>query len=434
MKVLMFTNTYLPHVGGVARSVSSFEEEFCRRGHDVRIIAPQFEGADDTTGRVLRTPAIQQFNGSDFSVQIPVPGLLADFVDSFQPDVLHSHHPFLLGDAALRLAWSRRLPLVFTYHTMYEQYTHYVPIASDALKRFVIQMSTDYCNLCTHVVAPSESVAAVLRSRGVITPISTIPTGIDAEFYSSGDGKRFRRRFEIRENSTVVGHVGRLAPEKNLDYLADAVGRYLRGRPHAVFLVVGSGDASESMQRILHDYSDQTQIVFAGKQTGQELADAYAAMDVFVFSSQSETQGMVLAEAMAAGAPAVALDAPGAREIVNERNGLLLDASASAQDFAEAIAAVAEDKSKRESMSEGAKKTAAEFSLQKCADHMLALYARLAPDRSGQREWDVDPWDRLLGRLEIEWNLLVEKTSALAAAATIETEATKSAATNQSTS
>jgi glycosyltransferase involved in cell wall biosynthesis len=428
MKIMMFTNTYLPHVGGVARSVSSYEEEFCRSGHEVRVVAPQFEGASDSAGRVLRTPAIQKFNGSDFSVRIPVPGLLADFVDSFRPDVLHSHHPFLLGDAALRLAWSRRLPLVFTYHTMYEQYTHYVPLASEALKRFVIQMSTDYCNLCTHVIAPSESVAAVLRERAVITPITSIPTGIDATFYGSGNGKQFRRRFGIPEDATVIGHVGRLAPEKNLDYLAEAVGRYLHDRPKAVFLVVGSGEAMESMQRILRDYANHNQANFADKQTGQDLADAYAAMDAFAFSSQSETQGMVLAEAMAAGVPAVALDAPGAREIVSERNGILLDASASAQEFAEAIAAVADDRARRKKMSDGAKKTAAEFSLQKCADRMLALYERLAPDPSRKTDWDVDPWDRLLGRLEIEWNLLVEKTSALAAAATIETEATRSAA------
>src|SRR5919109_613171 len=178
MRIMMFTNTYLPHVGGVARSVSSYEEEFCRRGHDVRIVAPEFEGAENSTGRVLRTPAIQHFNGSDFSVRIPQPGLMADYVDDFKPDILHSHHPFLLGDSALRMAWSRRLPLVFTYHTMYEQYTHYVPLDSEALKRFVIQMSTDYCNLCSHVVAPSESVAVLLRQRGITTPITSIPTGI----------------------------------------------------------------------------------------------------------------------------------------------------------------------------------------------------------------------------------------------------------------
>ena len=427
MKILMFTNTYLPHVGGVARSVSSYEHEFCRRGHEVRIVAPQFEGATDSTSRVLRTPAIQHFNGSDFSVRIPVPGLLADFADTFHPDILHSHHPFLLGDAALRLAWSRRLPLVFTHHTMYEQYAHYVPINSDVLQRFVIQMTTDYCNLCTHVIAPSESVAKVILERGVVSPITTIPTGIDVELYGSGGGSRFRRRFQIDEKATVVGHVGRLAAEKNLEFLSEAVGRYLSERAGAVFLVVGSGEARETMERILRDYAEPRQIVFAGTHTGQDLADAYAAMDVFAFSSQSETQGMVLAEAMAAGVPAVALDAPGVREIVWAENGVLLDSRASGDEFASAIGEIADNKARRAQLSEGARATAREFSLPHCADRMLALYERLVRDYARSAETDPGPWDRLLGRLEIEWNLLVEKTSAIAAAAAaaVETGAEK---------
>ena len=128
--------------------------------------------------------------------------LMADYVDQFRPDVLHSHHPFLLGDSALRMAWSRRLPLVFTYHTMYEEYTHYVPLNSDALKRFVIQMSTDYCNLCSHVIAPSESVAVLLRQRGIATPITSIPTGIDLELFGSGNGQRFRQSHDIDQTVT----------------------------------------------------------------------------------------------------------------------------------------------------------------------------------------------------------------------------------------
>jgi glycosyltransferase involved in cell wall biosynthesis len=424
MRIMMFTNTYLPHVGGVARSVSTFAEEFSRRGHDVRIVAPEFEGAENSSGRVLRTPAIQNFNGSDFSVRIPQPGLMADYVDQFRPDVLHSHHPFLLGDSALRMAWSRRLPLVFTYHTMYEAYTHYVPLNSDALKRFVIQMSTDYCNLCTHVIAPSESVAVLLRQRGITTPITSIPTGIDLELYGSGNGARFRRRYGIDPNATVIGHVGRLAAEKNLDYLATAVGRYLADHAAAVFLVVGSGDAGESMQRILQNYAGSKQVIFAGSQVGQDLADAYAAMDLFVFSSHSETQGMVLAEAMAAGVPAVALDAPGAREIVNDRNGRLLSRDASDREFAHIIAQLVDNKDRLHDLGTAARNAATEFSLEKCADRLLDRYERLVREYSRGPAADPGPWDRLLGRLEIEWNLLVEKTAALAAAAR-ETDAAK---------
>jgi glycosyltransferase involved in cell wall biosynthesis len=413
----MFTNTYLPHVGGVARSVSTYEEEFCRRGHEVRIVAPQFDGAEDSTGRVLRTPAIQHFNGSDFSVRIPVPGLLADFVDDFRPDLLHSHHPFLLGDSALRLAWSWRLPLVFTYHTMYEQYTHYVPLALEGFKRFAIQMSTDYCNLCSHVIAPSESVARVLKERGVETPVTAIPTGIDVVQFSGGDRDRFPRRFGIDERALVVGHVGRLAPEKNLDYLARAVAQFLARRDDAMFLVVGTGESRETIERVVRGAARPDQLVMAGKQTGQDLVDAYAAMDVFAFSSQSETQGMVLAEAMAAGVPAVALDGPGVREIVNNANGRLLAGDATEEEFAEALVEVTASPERLKQLSAAARETAGEFSIEKCADRVLEVYERLVRDFAPEREHDPGPWDRLLGRLEIEWNLLVEKTSALVAAA-----------------
>jgi glycosyltransferase involved in cell wall biosynthesis len=425
MRIVMFTNTYLPHVGGVARSVSTYEEEFCRRGHEVLIVAPEFEGAEDLSGRVLRVPAIQNFNGSDFSVRIPQPGLLADFIDSVRPDLLHSHHPFLLGDAALRLAWSRRLPLVFTYHTMYEQYTHYVPLDSDAIKRFVIQMSTEYCNLCDHIIAPSESVVTVLRERGVTVPISAIPTGIDLALYSRGNGPAFRRTFGIDARATVVGHVGRLAAEKNLDYLADAVGCFLAQQTDAMFVVVGTGDAADSMRRILEEHAEPKRVVMVGQLTGQDLADAYAAMDVFAFSSKSETQGMVLAEALAAGVPAVALDAPGAREIVGDTNGRLLDGAATAEEFAAALRDVVQDAERLKQLRAAAQRTARNFSIETCSDRLLEVYTALVRDSSPRLETDAGPWDRLLARLEIEWNLIVEKTTALAAAA-VETEATKS--------
>src|SRR5262245_30782698 len=104
MNIAMFTNTYLPHVGGVARSVSTYEEELRRRGHLVRIVAPEFEDAEPSD-HVLRIPAIQGFNGSDFSVRLPQPGVISDWLDAFRPDAVHSHHPFLLGDTALRYAW-----------------------------------------------------------------------------------------------------------------------------------------------------------------------------------------------------------------------------------------------------------------------------------------------------------------------------------------
>jgi glycosyltransferase involved in cell wall biosynthesis len=155
----------------------------------------------------------------------------------------------------------------------------------------------------------------------------------------------------------------------------------------------------------------------AGRQTGQDLIDAYAAMDVFAFSSQSETQGMVLAEAMAAGTPAVALDGPGVREIVNSKNGVLLHGSASVEEFAAALGDMTADRVRLKRLSAAARQTVNEFSIDRCADRVLQIYDRLVGETASSEERDPGPWDRLLGRLEIEWNLLVEKTSAIAAMA-----------------
>jgi hypothetical protein len=155
----------------------------------------------------------------------------------------------------------------------------------------------------------------------------------------------------------------------------------------------------------------------AGCQTGKDLADAYAAMDVFAFSSQSETQGLVLAEAMAAGTPAVALDAPGVREIVSDADGRLLPRDAAEDAFARALAEVTSDPQRLRRLGAAARRSAQEFSLEKCADRVLEIYEGLVRDHSDTRPFDPDPWDRLLRRLEIEWNLLVEKTSALMALA-----------------
>ena len=147
MRILMMTNTFTPHVGGVARSVESFTASYRKLGHHVLVVAPEFDNMPSEETDVVRIPAIQNFNGSDFSVVLPIPSNLRSAVEAFEPEIVHSHHPFLIGSTALRLARQYSLPIVFTHHTMYEKYTHYVPGDSKTLKRFVINLSTRYANL-----------------------------------------------------------------------------------------------------------------------------------------------------------------------------------------------------------------------------------------------------------------------------------------------
>jgi 1,2-diacylglycerol 3-alpha-glucosyltransferase len=424
MKIAMFTNTYLPHVGGVARSVNTLEEACRRQGHEVKVIAPQFDGAEESPD-VLRVPAIQHFNGSDFCVRVPLPNVIRDFVEDFGPDIIHSHHPFLLGDAALRESWKMQAPIVFTHHTLYERYTHYVPLDSPALKRMAIQLATEYCNLCDRVIAPSESIAKLLRDREVRVPVSTIPTGIDTAAFASGDGAAFRKQAGIPEHARVIGHVGRLAKEKNLVFLAEAVAPRLKADSEAVFLLVGDGDAREEITKILVGAAGPERVFAVGKKSGKDLTGAYAAMDWFVFASQTETQGIVLAEAMAAGNPVVALDGPGVREILkNGENGLLLPGHAGAAEYGAALGRLMTDEGLSRRYAENARRIAEEYETDRCANRMIECYKETIERHDLLADEDPMPWDRFIEGIGVEWDLLSAKVSA-AAAAVIVTPATE---------
>jgi len=407
MNILMVTNTFIPHVGGVANSVASFAAEYRRQGHRVLVVAPEFPDAPGRERDVIRVPAIQKFNGSDFSLRLPVPGFLFPALDRFRPDVVHSHHPYLLGDTALRIAAVRDAPLVFTHHSMYETFTRYVPGDSPALRRFVVELSTGYANLCDSVIAPSDSVAAILRRRGVAVPIAVIPTGVDRARFARGDGARFRAAAGIPPDAFVVGFIGRLSPEKNLHFLAEAVCAFLAVRERARFLVAGVGPSEKELREIVARRGMSRRLHFTGILRGTELVDAYRAMDVFAFASQSETQGMVLSEALAAGVPAVAVDAPGVREtVIDGENGFLLPREnvSAFRDALERIASLTPEE--RRAVRRAAARTAERFSMESCGKRALALYESLRGTARRSRKTRGSLWAsarRLIGKERKLW-------------------------------
>lgn len=414
MNIVMMTNTYLPHIGGVARSVSSFTEEYRALGHRVLVVAPKFAGAPEHEPDVVRVPAIQNFNGSDFAAVLPFFSDLASALDAFHPDLIHAHHPYLLGMTALREARTRNLPLVFTHHTRYEYYTHYVPMDSPALKRFVVELATRYANLCDLVFAPGESIAQLLRQQGVKTPIEVVPTGIRLERFSHGAGNRLRRALKIPEKAFVVGHVGRLAPEKNLGFLAEAVAAFLAHRPNAHFLVAGRGPCEAEILSLCAAAQVADRLHQVGVLVDQDLADAYHAMDVFAFASYSETQGLVLVEAMAAGTPVVALDAPGVREVVIDQcNGRLVIHQDKAKFSAALDWVYALPPSHRKALEEAARRTAEHFSLPRMAAKALGCYQTLLASRQLPHSAAEDEaWEQVLRRIKIEWEIVREMAEA----------------------
>jgi glycosyltransferase involved in cell wall biosynthesis len=403
----MMTNTYLPHVGGVARSVDGFCRALRALGHQIMVVAPEFPDSPESETDVVRVPAIQRFNGSDFSVRLPVPGLLDEPFERFHPELLHSHHPFLLGDTALRVASARGLPVVFTHHTLYEEYTHYVSSDSDAIKRFVIDLSTGYANLCDHVIAPSQSVAALLQQRGVTSPITVIPTGVDLPMFAKRSGRRIRKALGIPPGVFLAGHIGRLAPEKNLMFLTRAVARFLQERPQAWFLIAGAGPLDGPMKAHFGEAGVLERIRFAGILQGRDLPDAYDAMDVFAFASKSETQGMVMAEAMAAGTPVIALDASGVREVVRDGvNGRKL--AVEDQDaFSAALAWYADLPAEgKKAMSRQALRTARGLSSEASAAKLASVYQSVIKRKASWEVPEEGMWAAAMRRIAAEWKLL----------------------------
>jgi 1,2-diacylglycerol 3-alpha-glucosyltransferase len=413
MNILMMTNTYTPLVGGLEKSVETFTKEYRNRGHKVVVVAPQFENSPDDEEDVIRIPAIQNINGTDFSMKLPVPGVLSEALGGFKPNIVHSHHPFLIGSTALRVAYKNNAPLVFTHHTLFEQNTHYLPAGdTDIMKRFVVTLSTGYANLADHVFAPSQSVVMMLRERGVETPIDVVPTGIDVDYYAKGDGSAIRGQFKISKDSFVIGHVGRLAQEKNLGFLAEAVAFYLKANPKAHFLVAGKGPLEESIQEIFKNEGVSERLHLIGVVQGQELVDVYHAMDIFAFASHSETQGMVLTEAMAAGTPVIGIDAPGVREVIKDKeNGRLLFQE-DKRVFAEALAwFFSLPPAEKDKMCAAAKKTADEFSITHCTDRALKLYESIRRRDSDRHDSD-SKLGKTVRRIRAEWEMVKTFTKA----------------------
>jgi len=403
---LIVTNTYTPIVGGVERSIKSFTNEYKKRGHKVLILTLKFAGDYPEEGDIIRLPSLRRFNGSDFSVRLPIPVNLKDKLKAFKPDIVHSHHPFMLGDTALRIANQFQIPIVFTYHTKYEDYTHYVPLHFPQLKKFVKELCSGYAALTDYVFAPSETIANMLIERGVKRPVQVIPTGIDTTSFAKGDRTKFRKQWHIPNNSFVIGHVGRLAPEKNLVFLTKAVIAFLKNNSNAYFTVIGKGPSQEEMQKLLQQTELINRVRFIGILEKQELIDAYHAMDVFAFSSHTETQGLVLVEAMACGIPVVALNASGVREVLKDKiNGRMIEHE-DPQAFQEALQWIADQKSETyDILQQSARETADSFSIEKSVDKALNVYTSLIQKPFVYSDIENSLWTRSIYHIRTEWNL-----------------------------
>jgi 1,2-diacylglycerol 3-alpha-glucosyltransferase len=385
VRVALFTNNYVPFCGGVTTSVETLRRGLVGRGHEVWVFAPRFPGAADDP-HVVRYPSIPAATYPEFALAIPFSRAIAARARALAIDVFHAQHPFLLGPTARRLARQHRRPLIFTYHTRYEKYAHYVPLQRNLVEAAAVRLSTRFAARATAVIAPSAVIRDELLGRGVRAPIAVVPTGIDLTRFCPGDRQVARGELGLAAEERVLLYVGRLDREKSVERILLAFERIASTVPRTRLLLVGQGTQAEALRRLAGSLPIADRIRFLGLRPHADLPVCYRAADLFVFASETETQGLVLAEAAASGLPAVAVAAPGCDEVVQDgASGLLTKPEPAA--LAEAVIGLLVDGERRRVMGVRAREVAArQFGVDLQIDRTLAVYeeARARVAREGR--------------------------------------------------
>ena len=363
-------------LGGVTRAVETLRGGLERLGHTVVVVAPRMAGAPpDAT--VVRVPAVPAPTYPDFSLPLPVGPWLARHVQDLSLDVFHAQHPFLLGATARRLARALDRPLVFTYHTLYDQYAHYVPLPRGLVARRAVRWSTKFANRADLVIAPSDALAERIVGQGVRRPVEVVPTGVDLDRFRPGHRGRARTALGFPPDGPLLLYVGRLDQEKNLDLLLEAFAAASRRVSAARLALVGRGTRRDSLRSRAVQLGIVDRVLFVGGVAPDDVVTFYQAADLFLFASTTETQGLAVLEAMAVGRPVVAVRASGVEEAVLDGvTGLLTVEDPS--DLAAAAVEVLEDRGLAAKLARGGREAVQRFAAPALAARLVQSYERLA--------------------------------------------------------
>jgi 1,2-diacylglycerol 3-alpha-glucosyltransferase len=380
MRVLMISDVYFPRVTGVSTSIQTFAREFAGKGHEVTLIAPDYGESLPEPFEILRIPS--RYLPVDPEDRILKPRQIRrhdDLLARRRFDLVHIQTPFIAHYAGLGLAKRLGIPVVESYHTFFEQYLHhYVSFIPSAWLRLAARyFSAAQCNDVDAIAVPSQAMLDVLKRYGVKTLARVVPTGIELNQFSQGDGRRFRARHAIPQERPVLVHVSRLAYEKNIEFVLRALVRIKAEIPDVLLIIAGEGPAKQELEALVQALGLTGNTLFTGYlDRNGSLEDCYCAGDAFVFASRTETQGLVLLEAMALGVPVVSTAVMGTKEVLGDGQGSLI-ADEDEDDFAAKATRILRDRSLRERLSREAVEHARSWSAPLLADRMLSLYERV---------------------------------------------------------
>ena len=383
MRILKVSDVFFPRVNGVSTSIETFRRDLGDLGHEVVLVAPAYPGAAVDPAVVRVTARAVPLDPEDrLMSRGALRSALRALGREFRFDVLHIHTPFLAHYAGLAFAREFKVPVVATYHTLFEEYLHhYVPLVPRRITRPLARsFSRSQCNQLDAVIAPSRAMHDALIGYGVRSRIEVLPTGLPAERFAPGDGAAFRSRHGIAPDRPVLLFVGRAAHEKNIGFLLEMMREMRRLSPQALLLVAGEGPAAGSLQARAAGLGLGGSVRFMGYfDRDGELQGCYRAADLFVFASLTETQGLVLLEAMAQGLPVVAIARMGTVDILAPGKGCR-HAPEDAGGFARIAAALLADRPALAALGAEALDYAHTWASRRMAERLAGLYAQLRRD------------------------------------------------------
>ena len=380
MRIAFFTNCYKPLVNGVVTSIVSLKEAYERKGHETYVFAPQVDGYIDQEKNVFRYRSINLTKKVKYPIAIPLSFRAKKVISEFNPDIIHIHHPFVLSSPAIMYGKKLGIPKILTLHTQYERYAYYIApipekLTQEAIKRIIFNLA--YKIDC--ITTPSGSMKELIKSYGIKNRIEVIPNAIDLDSFRQKDELKcseIRKRYNLKEDDKIILYVGRVAQEKSIDKIIEALAITKRkGISNVRLLIVGGGPAIEELKNLVRSLQIEEQVIFTGEVKNEEIRHYYKIAYLFTIASTTETFGIVIIEALASGIPVLAVKAPGAVDILTDGlDGLLVDNDNDIEKFANALDKIIREPELRERLSQGALKTSERYSIDIVSERMLNLY------------------------------------------------------------
>jgi len=384
LHIAMFTNNYLPFIGGVPLSIDRMASELRRQGHRVFIFAPEYptnnyEDHEDTIRcRLLK---LKYLKGAPFHYAIS--DIFSSYIEEIfiklDVDIVHVHHPYWMGKKGMQMAKKYKIPIVYTYHTKFEKYIGSIPYVNEKIgQRLSDYIVKHFSSNCSYIFAPSESAKEILKNLGIATPIEILPTGIDLSHYNieSQEIEKIRKNF-LKTSEILLFCVSRLSKEKNLLFLLEGL-KYVKQHTAIKFkcIIAGDGPEKTNLEKYILENKLNSEIYLLGSISPKEINKYYMASDIFIFSSTAETQGMVLLEAMAASLPVVAVSSPGVNDIIQDGiNGF--KTSNDIKEWGEKLISLMENPNKLQKISLNALETAKRYTIGSIGKKAISIYKQL---------------------------------------------------------